>query len=84
MGFVALIGNKIGGLFLQPDYHGKKLGKLMVDKAQELHGDIEVEVFEENSIGRDSYERCGFKLIDKRIHEQTSEQILRLRFAASK
>ena len=48
VGFIALIGDEIGGLFLQPDHHGKKLGKLMVDKAQELHGDIVVEVFTKN------------------------------------
>ena len=84
VGFIALIGDEIGGLFLQPDHHGKKLGKLMVDKAQELHGDIVVEVFEKNSIGRNFYEKYGFKLIDKKMHEQTSEQVLRFKFTANK
>lgn len=84
VGFIALIGNEIGGLFLQPEHHGKKLGKLMVDKAQELHGDLEVEVFEKNSIGRNFYEKYGFKLIEKKVHEQTGEQVLRLKFTAKK
>jgi putative acetyltransferase len=47
VGFMALIGNEIGALFLQPEHHGKKLGKLMMDKAQELHGDLELEVFKQ-------------------------------------
>ena len=67
VGFIALIGNEIGGLFLQPEHHGKKLGKLMVDKAQELHGDLEVEVFEKNSVGRNFYDKYGFKLTKTKL-----------------
>ncbi len=84
VGFIALIGNEIGGLFLQPIHHGKKLGKLMVDKAQELHGDLVVEVFEKNSVGRNFYSKYGFKLIEKKIHEQTGESIHRLKFTTNK
>lgn len=32
IGFIALIGNEVGGLFLQPTHHVEKLGKMMVDK----------------------------------------------------
>ena len=44
-GFIALMGNEIGTIFLQPEHQRKKIGKLMMDKAQALHGDLEVEVF---------------------------------------
>ena len=84
VGFIALIGNEIGGLFLQPTHHGKKLGKMMVDKAQELHGDLEVEVFKKNLIGRNFYVKYGFKLIKEKVHEQTDEQVLRLKFTDNK
>jgi putative acetyltransferase len=80
VGFIALIGNEIGGLFLQPTHHGNKLGKMLVDKAQELHGDLVVDVFEKNSIGRDFYAKYGFHLIEKKVHEQTGEQVLHLKF----
>lgn len=83
-GFIALIGNEIGAIFLQPEHHGKKLGKLMMDKAQELHGDLEVEVFEKNSIGRKFYSQYGFELIKEEIHEPTGEKILRLKYSANK
>ncbi len=83
-GFIALIGNEVGAIFLQPEHQGKKLGKLMMDKAQELHGDMEVEVFEKNSIGRNFYEQYGFKLIEEKVHEQTGERVLRLKFTANK
>ena len=83
VGFIALIGNEVGGLFLQPTHHGKKLGKMMVDKAQELHGDLVVDVFEKNLIGHDFYTKYGFKLVEDKIHEQTGEQVLRLKFTAN-
>jgi putative acetyltransferase len=83
VGFIALIGNEIGGLFVQPTHHGKKLGKLLVDKAQELQGDLEVEVFVKNDIGRNFYSQYGFKLVEDKVHEPTGEQLLRLKFTAN-
>lgn len=83
VGFIALIGNEVGGLFLQPAHHGKKLGKLMVDKAQELHGDLVVDVFEKNSVGREFYTKYGFKLVEEKIHEQTDERVLRLNYTTT-
>jgi len=37
-GLIALMGNEVGAIFLQPDFHGKA----MMDKAQELRCDLEV------------------------------------------
>ncbi len=54
-GFIALVGNEVGAIFLQPDCHGKGIGKALMDKAQALHGDLEVEVFKENAIGCNFY-----------------------------
>ena len=83
VGFIALIGNEVGGLFLQPTHHGKKLGKMMMDKAQELHRDLVVDVFEKNLIGYDFYTKYGFKLVEDKVHEQTGEKVLRLKFTAN-
>ena len=83
-GFIALIDNEIGAIFLQPEHHGEKLGKLMMDKAQELDGDLEVDVFEKNSIGRKFCSQYGFELIKEEIHEPTGEKILRLKYSANK
>lgn len=65
-------------------YHGKKIGKLMMDKAQELHGDLVVDVFEKNSIGRNFYSQYGFQLTGDEIHVLTGENILHLKFTANK
>ncbi|PCH60734.1 MAG: GNAT family N-acetyltransferase [SAR86 cluster bacterium] len=83
-GFIALMGNEVGAIFLQPKHHGKGAGKALMDKAQELHGDIEVEVFKNNSIGRKFYARYGFEHLEEKLHEPTGQQVLRLKFTANK
>ncbi len=82
-GFIALMGNEVGAIFLQPEFHGKGAGKALMDKAQELHGDLEVEVFKENSIGRNFYSRYGFEHLEEKLHEPTGQQVLRLKFTAN-
>lgn len=82
-GFVALMGNEVGAIFLQPDCHGRGAGKALMDKAQALHGDLEVEVFKKNSKGRQFYARYGFELLEEKLHPPTGEQVLRLKFSAS-
>ena len=83
VGFIALIGSETGGLFLQPSYHGKGIGRALVDKAQELHGTLEVKVFSENSIGRRFYASYGFVKTEEKGHDSTGEEMLRLRCTAS-
>lgn len=82
VGFVALMGNEIGAIFLQPNYHGKGIGKALMDKANELHSSLEVEVFKANAIGRKFYSRYGFEFLDEKHHEPTGQPLLRLRFMA--
>ncbi|MEB8431715.1 GNAT family N-acetyltransferase [Cocleimonas sp. KMM 6892] len=82
VGFIALIGNEVGAIFLQPEHHGKKLGKMMMDIAHQLHGDLELEVFEKNTIGREFYKQYGFTQIDEMEHEASGEHVLRLKYTA--
>ena len=78
VGFIALIDNEIGGLFLDPTFHGRGLGRAMVDHAVDLKGPLGVEVFEKNEIGRRFYERYGFVQREKYLHEASGEMTLRL------
>lgn len=82
-GFIALVGNEIGGLFLRPSQHGKGLGKAMVDHAVDLHGPLNVEVFEKNEIGRRFYVRYGFVELEEYRHEPSSEMTIKMAMSSS-
>lgn len=83
-GFIALMGNEVGAIFLQPKLHGKGIGKALMDKAKEIHGDLEVEVFKENAIGRKFYSQYGFEFLEEKLREPTGQQVLRLQYTANK
>ena len=78
VGFIAMIGNEIGGLFLDPSFHGKGFGKAMVDHVVALKGALGVDVFEKNTIGRQFYERYGFIETGSYEHETSGEMTLKM------
>ncbi len=78
VGFIALIGNEVGALFVDPDYHGQGRGRALLDKAHSLHDSLELDVFKENSIGRRFYERYGFEFLTESVHEETGNIVFRL------
>lgn len=80
IGFVALVGDEIGGLFLEPSHHGKGLGRALVDHVVAIRNGLFVEVFEQNKIGRRFYDRYGFVEVGRYLHDASGESILRLRF----
>ncbi|MGJ8527617.1 GNAT family N-acetyltransferase [Maritalea sp.] len=82
IGFIALLGNEIGGLFLDPAQHGNGYGKAMTDHAARLKGQLIVEVFEMNKIGRAFYDRYGFVEVSRHFHEQSQETVLKMETAA--
>ena len=82
IGFIALLGNEIGAIFVEPIYQGSGIGKSLMDKAVSLHRNLELDVFEENPIGRGFYARYGFQPIGEKIHPETGLKLLRLRYCA--
>ncbi|WP_025031393.1 GNAT family N-acetyltransferase [Nitratireductor aquibiodomus] len=82
VGFLALLGNQVGGLFLDPQFHGRGLGRALMDDALARMGTLELDVFVKNDIGRRFYERYGFIVVDERIDPPTGEPLLHLRYPA--
>ncbi|MEW4488628.1 GNAT family N-acetyltransferase [Thalassoglobus sp. JC818] len=82
VGFIALIANEIGGLFVEPSHYGRGIGRALVDKAHSENETLEVEVFSKNSIGRRFYTRYGFVKMEEKIHQPTGQNVLRLKFTA--
>ncbi|MEO1260183.1 MAG: N-acetyltransferase [Bacteroidota bacterium] len=80
IGFISMIKNEVGAIFLLPAFHGEGIGKQLMDTVAELFDELEVEVFEKNKIGRKFYDRYGFTFLKKHLHEETGEELLRLKF----
>jgi len=78
VGFIALIGNEVGGLFVDPRFHSSGLGKALMDKASYLHDTLELDVFKANKLGRSFYCRYGFDETIESIHEATGNSVIRL------
>jgi len=79
IGFIALIGNEVGGIFLDPKFHGKGIGRAMMDHARSLRDVLELDVFKDNSIGRNFYNKYGFIEEYEHVHKETGFMQLRLK-----
>ena len=82
VGFIALIGNEVGAIFVEPEFQGGGIGRALMDRARDLRGELEVEVFTANAIGRAFYDKYGFELMHEKIHEPSGFEVMRLKLAA--
>lgn len=83
IGFIALLGNEIGGLFVNPAYIGKGYGRALVDHAFALKGTLRVEVFKDNAVARPFYERYGFIYVEEYLHEPSGALTCKMAMPAS-
>jgi putative acetyltransferase len=60
MGFMGMSGSKMESLFLAPEFLRRGAGRHLVQHARALHGELTVDVNEQNSAARAFYEACGF------------------------
>ena len=80
IGFISMIENEIGGLFVSPEQHFKGVGTALVNFIGKIHKELEVEVFKDNKIGRAFYDKYGFKIIKEYFHEESSQVLIRMKF----
>jgi putative acetyltransferase len=79
-GFIALIGDEVGAIFVHPDHQGQSLGRALMDYAVSLRNSLFLDVFKENAVGRRFYDRYGFQYENEHTHKETGRQLLRLVF----
>lgn len=84
VGFISLMENEVGGLFVHPAWQRQGIGMALMDKARSLHKNLELEVFEANKQGRAFYAKYGFVPIKKYREETTGEMTIRLRYEKEK
>lgn len=83
IGFISMNGNEIGGLFINPEEQSKGIGTSLVNHMKLFHEELEVEVFQNNKIGRPFYDKYAFVVIKEYIHDATNEKVLRMRNSKS-
>lgn len=77
-GFIALIGNEVGGLFVNPSAQGRGIGRALMDWASLQHEPLPTEVFADNRIGLRFYERYGFRETNRYFHKPTEQIMIRM------
>jgi putative acetyltransferase len=83
VGFVALIGNEVGAIFVNPDAQGRGIGRALMDAARRSRSYLELDVFEANSVGRYFDDVYGFEFVDRHMNEAAGHPELRLRLRAT-
>ena len=78
LGFISLLENEVGGIFVAPRYQGQGIGRALMDRARRSRDHLELDVFESNAGGRRFYEAYGFRTVGERMDEATGHRVLRL------
>ena len=83
LGFISLLGNEIGALFVDPRCHRSGIGRELMNRARARRGELEVEVFERNVMGREFNAKMGFEPAQQRLDTETGFKVIRLRWTAT-
>jgi putative acetyltransferase len=83
VGFISLLGDEVGGIFVAPQFHGQGVGRALMDRARDARDHLELDVFEANEQARRFYSAYGFDVVGEREDEATGERLLRFRLPSS-
>ena len=78
VGFIALLGDEVGAIFVDPARHGEGIGRALLDHARALRRRLVVEVFAANALGRRFYDGCGFVETGRGVHDPTGLEVIRM------
>lgn len=73
-GFVAVIENYIGALFVKPQAHGLGYGRKLLEYAINVRDADTLEVFVKNKNAQEFYENLGFEIIGKSEEKLFNEE----------
>ena len=79
VGFLSLIGDEVGAIFVDPEHQGSGIGRALMDHASGSRASLTLNVFEANHIGRRFYDAYGFDVVGRQLNEATGYPELRLR-----
>ena len=83
LGFISMLNNCIGGLFIHPAHQNKKIGTHLIDHVKSIYPQLTVSVYEKNFGARSFYTKKGFKETSRAVQTETGEVIIHLEFSNS-
>jgi putative acetyltransferase len=79
VGFLSLLGNEVGAIFVHPAFQRRGIGRSLMDRARAARPHLELDVFEANMAGRRFYEEYGFRVVGEHVHDETGQVEVRMR-----
>lgn len=79
VGFISLLGQEVGAIFVHPAMQSKGIGRSLMDHARSLGGQLQLEVFKANRVGRTFYDHYGFEVVEEYFHEALGHPMLKMR-----
>ena len=70
-GFISLNGDRVEALFVDPEYQGRGIGHLLLDRAKTLRRMLTLSVYEDNGRAVRFYRQNGFAVTGRRVDEGT-------------
>lgn len=83
LGFISLIDNEVGALFVDPQYHGRKIGQALLNKARFLRGRLAVQVFSKNEKALGFYVAYGFVEAQRSMHKESGQDVVKMELEAN-
>ena len=65
-------------IFVDANYQGRGIGRALMDHASSMRDFLDLLVFKDNKVGRDFYEKYGFRQVGEELHDETGFMQLRL------
>ena len=73
-GFIGLVDDYIGGIFVQSEAQSKGIGKQLLDYVKQMKSKLTLSVYEKNSRAIEFYQRENFKIISEGMDEENDEK----------
>ena len=72
LGFMGMTASYVDALFVDPDWHGNGIGRLLIEHAQQSFSDgVTVDVNEQNTGALGFYEAMGFRVCSRSPRDHT-------------
>ncbi len=76
IGFISLIGNYVGALFVENSHQRKGIGKALLDFAHKSKGSLFVDVYKENTNAVNFYTQYGFRPRREKVQPETGQIVI--------